>query len=465
MTDITEILKYDLYNSSFEFKKYLLQIVYFMIENKLGKIDTAFLLQEKLLEDDHYLPESPITDKITNIKLLTNKKNSCYIDTVLVSLLLVPVKFITDHLLNNMSLNRKSYFLCYPVQYDILKRSLIQENLRILTSSMRNNNTTTSLFCDDLKKSFLSCGRNSDNEIKWWNDTQEDAFEFLGYLIGMFIRDVVVLEKTILGSNNLSDNSSGDEISRTKSYTSILYDIHNTEIRNDTNISDYIETISRTDFVGNNRYSKKIEKIKIIYAPYIIFSLQRIGQTEVGESFFISDNVIPDKTIIIGNNTLELNSIIIHTGGIQGGHYTSYFYLNNNWYYYDDLNSKNLYVLIGTYETLMNQRNIKQNSTLLFYKLAVVLKNGGGALKDKWRIYTKPGCGYCSDAKTLLKNNKIVYNEIIINDVNRQSILETLKKQIGNQKTFPIIFNDKKHIGGFTDLQKYLNTINNYKKS
>ena len=65
-------------------------------------------------------------------------------------------------------------------------------------------------------------------------------------------------------------------------------------------------------------------------------------------------------------------------------------------------------------------------------------------------IYTRPGCGYCSAAKSLLTRKKAAFTEHdITND-------PTLRKQMwdraGAGATFPQIFIGKSHVGGCDEL-------------
>ena len=70
-------------------------------------------------------------------------------------------------------------------------------------------------------------------------------------------------------------------------------------------------------------------------------------------------------------------------------------------------------------------------------------------------IYTSPYCGFCYQAKELLKDKSVSFNEIdIIAKPNRRN--EMLERANG-QKTVPQIFIDDAHIGGCDDLYS-LNT-------
>ena len=65
-------------------------------------------------------------------------------------------------------------------------------------------------------------------------------------------------------------------------------------------------------------------------------------------------------------------------------------------------------------------------------------------------IYTSPLCGFCYQAKELLQDKNITFNEIdIIAQPNRRN--EMLKRANG-QQTVPQIFINDTHIGGCDDL-------------
>ncbi|HEX3115337.1 MAG TPA: glutaredoxin 3 [Bradyrhizobium sp.] len=65
-------------------------------------------------------------------------------------------------------------------------------------------------------------------------------------------------------------------------------------------------------------------------------------------------------------------------------------------------------------------------------------------------IYTRPGCGYCSAAKSLLTRKKAAFTE---HDV---AVDPTLREQMsvraGAGATFPQIFIDQVHVGGCEEL-------------
>ena len=65
-------------------------------------------------------------------------------------------------------------------------------------------------------------------------------------------------------------------------------------------------------------------------------------------------------------------------------------------------------------------------------------------------IYTRPGCGYCSAAKSLLTRKKAAFTEYDV------AIDSTLRQQMwdraGVGSTFPQIFIGELHVGGCDEL-------------
>jgi glutaredoxin 3 len=65
-------------------------------------------------------------------------------------------------------------------------------------------------------------------------------------------------------------------------------------------------------------------------------------------------------------------------------------------------------------------------------------------------IYTRPGCGYCSAAKSLLTRKKAAFTEY---DVATDSKLrQQMWDRAGAGSTFPQIFLGKLHVGGCDEL-------------
>ena len=78
--------------------------------------------------------------------------------------------------------------------------------------------------------------------------------------------------------------------------------------------------------------------------------------------------------------------------------------------------------------------------------------------KEVWTIYTMKGCGYCNDAKKLLKARKEKKRGVRVNVIKGEGSPSVVRKMkaIGreNYDTWPKIFLNGKFIGGYSDLSK-----------
>ena len=73
---------------------------------------------------------------------------------------------------------------------------------------------------------------------------------------------------------------------------------------------------------------------------------------------------------------------------------------------------------------------------------------------SRYIIYSKEGCPYCNNAKKLLNDKNIAFNEIKVTDKNIETIYSQIDKITKNYRYFPIIIKNNKFIGGFAELQK-----------
>lgn len=72
------------------------------------------------------------------------------------------------------------------------------------------------------------------------------------------------------------------------------------------------------------------------------------------------------------------------------------------------------------------------------------------------KIYGKPNCPYCVAAKQLLDNNEIPYS---YEELGVSFTKEELSVVAPTARSFPVIFVDGKHIGGFSELSSHLAAI------
>ena len=73
-------------------------------------------------------------------------------------------------------------------------------------------------------------------------------------------------------------------------------------------------------------------------------------------------------------------------------------------------------------------------------------------------IWSKYNCSFCDQAKALLEQQGIEFEERKIGDgFSKEELLEA----VPNARSVPQILIDNQLIGGFTDLQRYLKEHNN----
>lgn len=65
-------------------------------------------------------------------------------------------------------------------------------------------------------------------------------------------------------------------------------------------------------------------------------------------------------------------------------------------------------------------------------------------------IYTRPGCGYCSAAKTLLTRKNAPFTEFNVSA--DPAYRDEMYRRAGAGSTFPQIFIGKTHVGGCDEL-------------
>jgi glutaredoxin 3 len=65
-------------------------------------------------------------------------------------------------------------------------------------------------------------------------------------------------------------------------------------------------------------------------------------------------------------------------------------------------------------------------------------------------IYTRPGCGYCSAAKSLLTRKKAAFTEL--NVATDPALRQAMWDRAGAGATFPQIFIGQTHVGGCDEL-------------
>ncbi len=85
---------------------------------------------------------------------------------------------------------------------------------------------------------------------------------------------------------------------------------------------------------------------------------------------------------------------------------------------------------------------------------------------NKWTVYTKSGCPYCTKAKDLLNQNRFYYDLVdcdkyLSDDKTKEEFLAYIESKAGTKhRTFPMIFKNGLFIGGFDKTTEYINNLN-----
>lgn len=270
-----------------------------------------------------------------NINTLVYYKNSCYQDSVLMALLAVPNRFITENMLAKRIKDKE------------LKN--IQSELSKITLYIRQVIPLESYNCLNLRKAL------SKYKIgKFSKTAQEDSGEFLLYLFDIFSLETLQIQRSIYFFKEKLYKSS-DVIEKSSPIISII-----TTNKEDIDLESYLYSKEDSEidppykFKGKF-FSRKIEKRNVLNPSYIVFNVQRLK-----ESYKRSYNkVICKKTL----GSMELFSIVLHSDK----HYTAMLKIQGRWYLYNDI-EENMLEEIGTFKSMINHpRSPMQYGTLFFY--------------------------------------------------------------------------------------------------
>jgi hypothetical protein len=287
-----------------------------------------------------------------NIYIHYDGNNSCYVDSLMVSLFNTKNDIIKKIILKSPL---KYYEEC-PKLLDYGNR-IRDELIKIYeTISLQKKNsqiTECANFRLLMQKYYNSYKKyvNKKYDLIEWTATQNDYADILSFLAIIFDIPNVLKYK---------DN---DTIQL--KYFVDLFPLDELLITDKIYIKDFYPKYEKT-FESENEYGEMetfTKKIEYLAAPFLFILFNRILLSEK-----IKTKIIPSLKIKLkeNNHNLYLNSIIIHRGGRDYGHYTCLYECKGIWYEYDDMNVNNRNI-IGTFDNILNNDKYTENITGLFY--------------------------------------------------------------------------------------------------
>ena len=309
---------------------------------------------------------------VKKLRVLTWNDNSCYIDSVLFALFTFPCEFINKKIL----LNRINHSPSLSTTDENI-RNILQKYIIKLVISIRHTHDISD--CSKFRKILSFCTLRGKPDFG--QTDQQEAGEFLVYLFTVFNINNLAKNRTITYvTNNLSKNVTKNELQKSsisfdrKASPIIFIDsfLLKNKIQKNNQIFYFLKQFSDSGNLGKNnmvKYKGKLFKRRFSYvtyidSPYIVFWAQRADPVTNSK---ITTVITPTQKITLQKGrVLYLNSIILHIGSINTGHYITYFKYENKWYCYDDLKSKLVY--IGNYFKMININPCpKTNGVLYFY--------------------------------------------------------------------------------------------------
>jgi hypothetical protein len=287
-----------------------------------------------------------------NIYLYYDGNNSCYIDSLLVSLfntnndnikktiLEAPLKTYAKYpkLLDTGNKIREELISIYEIISSQKKQSEKKEcrNFRLLLQQYYKN------YKKHVNKTY--------DNIEWTR-TQNDYADILTFL------------PVIFDIPNTLKYKLNDRIEY--KYFVDLFSLDELLVTDKIYIKDFYPKYKRT-FESENEYGETeifTKTIECLAAPFLFILFNRILLSEK-----ISTRIIPTLKLKLKENTnnLYLNSIIIHRGMKEVGHYTCLYECKGIWYEYDDLNIKNRKI-IGSFENIIKNDDYTENISGLLY--------------------------------------------------------------------------------------------------
>ena len=335
-------------------------------------------------------PRSPkakvVLQECNDIKIL-NENNSCYLDSLLVSLFHKPNPYIYNLIFMspiNHTNHKKIYEKALEIRQELQKIYLIITGIQ--SSSNYQNCKSLRKMLNEYKDLYNKEFPNNKLENINWQRVQAEPSQTLQYFNIMFnfpVTSEIVTKRwgtnAKLTQEVYKEVTAKPHISETHLKSIFVHNIYNEDLQNKASIKIkdfYPNRLLLTHFSKDNlwkpskdlAFKTKIEKISIQEAPILYIHIDRLIKNYYGDVDKLETVIVPEAQINLKNNSLKLQSIIVHIGSAIGGHYICLFKCNDKWYEFDDL-SKHV-SLIGSLNDVYKYNDhfyVKNCTDLIYY--------------------------------------------------------------------------------------------------
>ena len=451
-----------------------------VLEANLKKIPPGWT-EEKYDNDVYFVHEDTNVKKIRKSQIpkiprgLTWVSNSCYLDSALLALFSTPTMFVVSKILMQKI---DSLPICENgTSLEGVQKALkhIYYKIHTIQKKSHEEKSESKFMCSKLRKSLKKCGLEEEFGI----GIQNDPYDFLAKIFSLFGSGENHTQTTTYALDPDTEDEEKDtedeekdteEKIQTSSITNknagpirVVTEQHlrnsseNVKISELLTLKDEIIMESWKPIGFKKTYKRKVSIDNLLYTPYLIVNIKRKGFNRR----FNYKPISVDSNITIGRKNFQLSSVVMFVENSR--HYVAIFKYMESWYYYNDMGlselhkdlKKNKIINCGAYENVqkVTGKNPDTTGTMFFYTPVKTLTFE--EIKDnKWFIFTKNGCDYCNASKKILEELNIPFRTVTVNENNKDTVYNTIDSYTNNYRYFPIIFNDGKFVGGYTEFKK-----------
>lgn len=303
-------------------------------------------LEKDDVEQKHSESNMNLIEYGYNLRGLKFTNNSCYIDSVLIALFLLPNRIIENVFFRSDLSKNKREIQCFDNNNDtseLAVRKEIRKELVNIASNIKltnDHNSKPTITCEKLRTVLKMC---TNSKKTFHTSNTQDAGEFLLYLCGLFdfVNTTYISERNFLNIPRKKDKSD-EYTSSSQIEQGPVVMIPNKNITPNLNFQTFVngrQILSTYEdnslFVHDGKtYNSMFETTIITSSTFLVFSVSRLGLDDFEKEVRNTDKISHINTIQLSEqNTLELYCIVVH----DKNHYTCYIKIFDSWYFYNDM--------------------------------------------------------------------------------------------------------------------------------